>query len=137
MLRIGTIALAPLVKGNIRMKINKTQLRRLIAEERAKLVREQAGTPEGSRRIVPVDGETIGQMPSELEEQLAMEMQYYFQEAIEAEEYDGTGPTWDKEIMSASNAFYQALVDSGALKSVLELWRDVEDGLHNGEYYSG
>jgi len=117
------------------MKINKTQLRRLIAEERAKLVREQAGSPEGTRRIVPVDGETIGQMPSELEEQLAMEMQYYFQEAIEAEEYDGTGPTWDKEVMAASNAFYQALVDSGALKSVLELWRDVEDGLHNGEYY--
>ena len=119
------------------MKINKSTLKRIIAEERAKLVREQAGAPEGSRRIVPVDGETIGQVPSELEEQLAMEMQYYFQEAIEAEDYDGTGPTWDKEIMAASNAFYQGIIDSGALKSILELWADVEDGLHNGEYYSG
>ena len=117
------------------MKINKSQLRRIIAEERAKLVREQAGAPEGSRRIVPVDGETVGQLPSELEEQLAMEMQYFFQEAVEAEEYDGTGPTWDKEIMTASNAFYQGIIDSGALKSILELWADVEDGLHNGEYY--
>lgn len=116
------------------MKINKSTLKRIIAEERAKLVREQAGAPADSRRIVPVDGETVGQMPSELEEQLAMEMQYFFQEAVEAEEYDGTGPTWEKEIMNASNAFYQGIVDSGALKSILELWRDVEDGLHNGEY---
>ena len=118
------------------MKINKSQLRRLIAEERAKLVREQAGSgaPGG---IVPKDGQTIGQMPSELEEQLAMEMQYYFQEAIEAEDYEGTGPTWDKEIMAASNSFYQGIIDSGALKSILELWADVEDSLHNGNYYSG
>mgnify|MGYP001212376775 FL=1 len=115
------------------MKIKKSTLRRIIAEERAKLVNEQAGSP-ATGRVVPTDGETIGQMPSELEEQLAMEMQYYFQEAIEAEEYDGTGPTWEKEIMNASNAFYQGIVDSGALKSILELWRDVEDGLHNGEY---
>ena len=118
------------------MKINKSQLRRIIAEERAKLVNEQAGSP-ATGRVVPKDGETIGQVPSEREEQLAMEMQYYFQEAIEAEDYDGTGPTWDKEIMAASNAFYQGIIDSGALKSILELWADVEDGLHNGEYYSG
>ena len=116
------------------MKIKKSTLRRIIAEERAKLVREQAGAPEGSRRIVPVDGETIGQLPSELEEQLAMEMQYFFQEAVEAEEYDGTGPTWDKEIQQASMEFYQGIIDSGALKSVLELFRDVEDMLHNGDF---
>lgn len=115
------------------MKIKKSTLRRIIAEERSKLVNEQAGSP-ATGRVVPVDGETIGQIPSELEEQLAMEMQYYFQEAIEAEEYDGTGPTWEKEIMNASNAFYQGIIDSGALKSILELWRDVEDGLHNGDY---
>lgn len=115
------------------MKIKKSTLRRIIAEERAKLVREQAGSP-APGRVVPKDGETIGQLPSELEEQLGMEMQYYFQEAIEAEEYDGTGPTWEKEIMNASNAFYQGIIDSGALKSILELWRDVEDALHNGEY---
>ena len=125
------------------MKINKTQLRRIIAEERAKLM-EQPISGEQARqmsagsgaegRIVPKDGETIGQIPSELEEQLAMEMQYYFQEAIEAEEYDGTGPTWEKEIMNASNDFYRGIVDSGALRSILELWRDVETGLHNGDY---
>ena len=116
------------------MKLNQKQIKRLIAEERAKLMREQAGSAGDARRIVPVDGATIGEMPSELEEQLAMEMQYYFQEAIEAEEYDGTGPTWEKEIMNASNEFYRGIIDSGALKSILELWRDVEDGLHNGEY---
>ena len=116
------------------MKLNKTQIRRLIAEERTKLVREQAGAPTGTPRIVPVDGETIGQMPSELEDQLSMELQYYFEEAILEEEYDGTGPTWEKEVNVASDAFRRAIIDSGALKSVLELWRDVEDGLHNGEY---
>ncbi len=115
------------------MKVKKSTLRRIIAEERAKLVREQVGSP-ATGGVVPKDGDTIGQMPSELEEQLAMEMQYYFQEAIEAEEYDGTGPTWEKEIMNASNEFYRGIIDSGALKSILELWRDVEDGLHNGEY---
>ncbi len=116
------------------MKINKSTLKRIIAEERAKLVREQAGAPEGSRRIVPVDGETIGQVPSELEEQLAMEMQYFFQEAVEAEEYDGTGPTWPNEIQQASMEFYQGIIDSGALKPILELFRDVEDMLHNGDF---
>ncbi len=127
------------------MKINKSQLRRIIAEERAKLVMEQpisgeqarqmsAGSGE-TRRIVPKDGETIGQTPSELEDQLSMELQYYFEEAVLEEKYDGTGPTWEKEVNMASDAFRRALIDAGALKSVLELWRDVEDGLHNGEYY--
>ena len=116
------------------MKLNKSQIRRLIAEERAKLISEQAGAPAGTSRIAPSDGQTIGQMPSELEEQLAMEMQYFFQEAVAAEEYDGTGPTWEKEIMNASNAFYRGIIDSGAMKMMLELWRDVEDGLHNGDY---
>jgi len=37
------------------MKLNKTQLRRLIAEERAKLVREQGG-------------DLVGDIPSDLEE---------------------------------------------------------------------
>ena len=115
------------------MKINKSTLKRIIAEERAKLVREQAGSPATSG-VVPVDGETIGQMPSELEEQLAMEMQYYFQEAVEAEEYDGTGPTWENEIQQASMELYQGIIDSGALKSILELWSDVEDMLHNGDF---
>ena len=118
------------------MKINKTQLRRIIAEERAKLMEQPISGEQARQMSAGSSGDPIiGEMPSELEEQLAMEMQYYFQEAIEAEDFDGTGPTWDKEIMSASNAFYQGIIDSGALKSILELWRDVEDGLHNGDYY--
>jgi len=118
------------------MKVSKTQLRRLIAEERVKLVTEQAGSGT-STRIVPKDGETIGQMPSELEDLLSMELQYFFEEAVLEEDYEGTGPTWEKEVNMASDAFRTAIIDSGALKSILQLWRDVEDGLHNGEYYSG
>ena len=115
------------------MKINKSTLRRIIAEERAKLVREQAGSTATSV-YKPVDGETISELPSELEELLAMEMREFFVEAIEAEEYEGTGPTWQSEIQAAATEYEQAIIDSGALKSIIELWSDVEDMLHNGEF---
>ena len=118
------------------MKINKSQLRRIIAEERAKLMEQPISGEQARQMSAGSDSDPIiGEIPSELEEQLAMEMQYYFQEALEAEEFDGTGDTWNDEIMRASNAFYQGIIDSGALKSILELWSDVETGLHNGDYY--
>jgi hypothetical protein len=103
------------------MKLTKTQIRRLIAEERAKLVTEQ--------------GESlIGETPSELESLLAAELGAYFEEAIAAEKYEGTGPTWEKEVSWAASAFHQAIIDSGALKSVLEMWLAVEEQLHDGQY---
>jgi hypothetical protein len=103
------------------MKVSKTQIRRLIAEERAKLVREQA-----------VD--LIGEHPSALEENVAMAMQELFEELISAESYEGTAPTWEDEISAAGFAYYQAIIDSGAAKMMLELFNDVEEGLHNGDY---
>tara|TARA_B100001250_G_C19602324_1_gene701175 strand:- start:464 stop:775 length:312 start_codon:yes stop_codon:yes gene_type:complete len=102
------------------MKITKRQLRRIIREEKRKLLSETT--------------EFNSQMPSELEDQLSMELQYYFEEAILAEKYQGTGPTWESEVNKASDAFRRALIDAGALKMILELWRDVEEGLHNGDY---
>ena len=102
------------------MKISKRQLRKIVKEEKQKLLSEAAGFN--------------SQMPSELEDQLAMELQYYFEEAILEEKYDGTGPTWESEVNKASDAYRRAIIDSGALKMVLELWQGVEEGLHNGDY---
>lgn len=115
------------------MKINKSTLKRIIAEERAKLVREQAGSSATSV-YKPTDGATISEIPSELEELLAMEMREFFVEAIEAEEYEGTGPSWQSEIQAAATEFERGIIDSGALKSIIELWNDVEEMLHNGNF---
>ena len=103
------------------MKFNKAQIRRLIAEERAKLVTEQ--------------GESLlGEIPTQVEEGMAMALQEHFEEAIGAEKYQGTGPGWNEEISSAGFEYYQAIIDSGALKMLLELFADVEERLHNGDY---
>ena len=110
------------------MKLNKTQIRRLIAEERAKLVTEQPISGERG-------GETlISETPSELEESIAMAAQELFEDAVGSGTYQGTGPGWNEEISSAGFAYYQAIIDSGAAKMLLELFADVEEGLHNGDY---
>ena len=106
------------------MKVSKTQLRRLIAEERAKLVSEQLAPGES----------IIGEIPTQVEEGMAMALQEHFEEAIGAETYQGTGPGWNEEISSARFEYYQAIIDSGALKMLLELFADVEERLHNGDY---
>ena len=103
------------------MKLNKTQIRRLIAEERAKLS-EQGGES------------LIGETPTELEENVAMAMQELFEDLVGAESYQGTGPGWEQEISAAGFAYYQAIIDSGAAKMMLELFNDVEERLHNGDY---
>ena len=87
------------------------------------------------RQLLPEQGETlIGETPSELEESIAMAMQELFEDAIGAETYQGTGPGWNQEISSAGFEYYRAIIDSGAAKMLLELFADVEEGLHNGDY---
>ncbi len=105
----------------MKMKTTKRQLRKIIKEERQKLVREQA-----------VD--LIGEHPSALEENVAMAMQELFEDLISAESYEGTAPTWEQEISAAGFAYYHAIIDSGAAKMMLELFNDVEERLHNGDY---
>ena len=114
------------------MKLNKTQIRRLIAEERAKLVSEQPSKSDGF--TPPTGGDLIGDIPSDLEENVAMAMQELFEDLIAAESYEGTGPTWEQEISTAGFEYYQAIIDSGAAKMMLELFKDVEERLHNGDY---
>jgi len=63
-----------------------------------------------------------------------MAMQELFEELVGRESYEGTGPTWEQEISSAGFAYYQAIIDSGAAKMMIELFNDVEEGLHNGDY---
>ena len=70
------------------MKVSKTQLRRLIAEERAKLVSEQLAPGES----------IIGEIPTQVEEGMAMALQEHFEEAIGAETYQGTGPGWNEAV---------------------------------------
>jgi hypothetical protein len=103
------------------MKLNKTQIRRLIAEERARLAEQ--------------GGETlISEKPSELEEAMAMAMQEQFELQVGSQQYQGTGSTWAGEVSTAGFDYYQAIIDSGALKMVLELFEDVEERLHDGDY---
>ena len=103
------------------MKISNAQLRRLIAEERVKLA-EQGGES------------LLGEMPTDLENDMAMALQEQFEDSIGAETYQGTGPGWKQEISSAGFEYHQAIIDSGALKMLLELFADVEERLHNGDY---
>jgi hypothetical protein len=103
------------------MKLSKTQIRRLIAEERARLAEQ--------------GGETlISEKPSELEEAMAMAMQEQFELQVGSQQYQGTGSTWAGEVSTAGFDYYQAIIDSGALKMVLELFEDVEERLHDGDY---
>jgi hypothetical protein len=103
------------------MKLNKTQIRRLIAEERAKL------TEQGGEAL-------ISETPTDLENDMAMTMQELFEDSIAAETYDGTGPSWQDEISRAGFDYHQAIIDSGAAKMMLELFNDIEERLHNGDY---
>ncbi len=103
------------------MKLSKTQIRRLIAEERARLAEQ--------------GGETlISEKPSELEDAMAMAMQEQFELQVGSQQYQGTGSTWAGEVSTAGFDYYQAIIDSGALKMVLELFEDVEERLHDGDY---
>ena len=102
------------------MKITKQQLRRIIKEEKAKLTEQ---------------GESlISETPSELEESMAMAMQELFEELVGSESYQGTGPGWNEEISRAGFEYYQAIIDSGATKMMLQLFIDVEERLHKGTY---
>jgi hypothetical protein len=103
------------------MKITKRQLRRIIKEERAKLS-EQGGEA------------LIGEQPSELENGMAMALQELFEDSVAAEAYQGTGPGWEEEISRAGMAYHQALIDSGALKMVMEMFNAIEEELHDGQH---
>lgn len=103
------------------MKVTQRQLRRLIAEEHARLAEQ--------------GGETlISEKPSELEEAMAMAMQEQFELQVGSQQYQGTGSTWAGEVSTAGFDYYQAIIDSGALKMALELFADVEERLHDGDY---
>jgi hypothetical protein len=102
------------------MKITKRQLRRIIKEEKRKLIEQ---------------GEAlIGESPSDLENDMAMAMQEVFEETVSSKTYQGTGLGWEQEISAAGFAYHQAIIDSGAAKMMLELFIAVEESLHNGEY---
>jgi len=103
------------------MKITKRQLRRIIKEERAKLS-EQGGES------------LLGEMPNDLENGMAMALQEHFEDSVAAEAYQGTGPGWEEEISRAGMAYHQALIDSGALKMVMEMFNAIEEELHDGQH---
>ena len=46
----------------------------------------------------------------------------------------GTGPSWSQEVNNAGSELEEALLDSGALDSLLRLVDDIATKLHNGEY---
>lgn len=106
------------------MKITKRQLQRIIKEEKRKIT-EQGSAP---------NQQTWSETVNDLEYDLAMALQEQFEAAIGAESYEGTGPGWEQEISRAGMDYNQAIIDSGALKMALELFADVEERLHNGDY---
>jgi len=91
------------------MKITKRQLRRIIREERARLVEE-----------MKPDGSVIADE---------------WWEDISAEEYERTGPTWPEELEAAREEIEAKIGDRQLPEDVVDdLIASVEEKLHNGGF---
>jgi len=109
------------------MKITKRQLKRIIKEEKQKLLNETRVTNDSQ-------GEVIGPFEYKLAAAIASayEQHELSQEAQGATQ--GTYPTWRKEVDKAAADLEEALLDSGVLDSLLSLVDAIAAKLHNGEY---
>ncbi len=72
--------------------------------------------------------------PSPEETKLADLISSRFASDTMSQNFEGTGPQWQLEVERAYEELNRALIDAGALKMVLELTKDVDNNLHNGEY---
>ena len=99
------------------MKITKRQLRRIIKEERARLVEEMKPDSSGVAKLI---GSVIADE---------------WWEDISAEEYEGTGPTWPEELEAAREEIEAKIGDRQLPEDAVDdLIASVEERLHNGDF---
>ena len=106
------------------MKITKRQLRRIIKEERARLM-EQHPLARTQPNLDPAASMT---------DFIAPLIADAWWEDVSSEEYEGTGPTWPDELEAAREEITDAILQSGALKAVTDIISSVDERLHNGEF---
>mgnify|MGYP003663134703 CR=1 FL=1 len=109
------------------MKITKRQLRRIIREERASLA--EATVMKGTQEVFGGDIEA-----DFMEEQIASSISTLFQNYVNEQSFEGTGPTWNTEVQNAAQAIYDLIIDDAALLKVLDIIEAVDQDLHNGEF---
>ena len=114
------------------MKINSKELRKLIREA----IQSESMYVEGS---IPKDkmygAVRGGEVPGPFEYKLATAIANSFEShemAVGASAH--VGQTWPSEVDRAAADLEEALLDSGALDSLLQLVDAVSQKLHNGEY---
>jgi hypothetical protein len=127
------------------MKITRKQLSRIIREERSRLLEaDQYGSPpgpgeQGSADEMPgemhrVTNDSKGEVIGPFEYKLAAAIADEFEQHELSQKTQGTGPSWSQEVNNAGSELEEALLDSGALDSLLRLVDDIATKLHNGEY---
>lgn len=115
------------------MKINNKELRRIIREA----IQSESGYKKGS--ILNEQGYGAvrgGEVPGPFEYKLATAIANAFEaHEMQMGAHSRVGPTWPAEVDKASADLEEALLDSGALDSLLKLVDAVSTKLHNGDYH--
>ena len=106
------------------MKLSKRQLRKIIKEEKTKLLRES---------ITDLDLYTneAEKFAAILSDKFGDDMMTLFEEEPEA--FEGSSyEDWDQQVVYA-----QQEIDTGVAAAILKAIEEVETRLHNGDYFDG
>tara|TARA_B100000700_G_C14574410_1_gene637127 strand:+ start:230 stop:619 length:390 start_codon:yes stop_codon:yes gene_type:complete len=103
------------------MKITRSKLRKIISKERQRML-EATGLPD---------------IPTDIEAEMAAALNLFFQDALTSPPPEGSYESWPEEVQEAAAAYEQALIDSGVLESLIQLFDAVEASLHNGNFATG
>jgi hypothetical protein len=107
------------------MKITKRQLRRIIKEEKAKLVRETVGDMSEYENL-------IEQMATQLSNNFGEDMMSLFDEDPGMFDGRSTKDEWQEQVTYA-----QQELDTGIATAIQEKIEEVEMMLHDGQYQRG
>mgnify|MGYP003658786509 CR=1 FL=1 len=95
---------------------------------------EQGSADEMPGEMHRVTNDSKGEVIGPFEYKLAAAIADEFEQHELSQKTQGTGPSWPQEVNNAGSELEEALLDSGALDSLLRLVDDIAIKLHNGEY---
>ena len=107
------------------MKISKRQLRRIIKEEKAKLLRESIADMSNYQDM-------FEQMALKISDVFYDDMMKLFEEEPEAFEGRSSREDWDQQVVYA-----QQELDTGIAAAIERVVQEIEMNLHDGQYYDG
>ena len=107
------------------MKITKKQLRRIIKEEKAKLVRESITDMHDQER-------TIDEVASRVADGFYDSMMALFAEDPEMFSGRSTKPEWEQQVVYATQE-----IETGVAHAIVQVIEEIEMQLHDGAYHRG